>query len=123
MSSNIKRVLDINTGHLRPRDIEKLNEILEFGKPPFRIHEYEYGFVVAVGTMYGNTDDAIVRIKEIGLSDEFVRLMQHAHANEAMLIQFDTDADIEPGFPIFDPISGNDITSDFLEGEPEPPRM
>ena len=48
----------------------------------------------------------IEMMKEAGFSDEFVALMQNAWEKDVVFLSLDRDAQPEPGFPLFDAITG-----------------
>lgn len=120
-SSNFKKFLDISTGHLRKQDIEALEKYTGNRKADHDLklicYPSEYGWIVSVGILAVGgdakaTDGTILELKREGFSDEFIALLQHAHKNEAWMVQFDSDADYEPGFRVFDYGTDVDITDE-----------
>lgn len=120
-SSNFKKFLDVSTGHLRKQDIEALEKYT--GNPesdrPLKLicHPTEYGWIVSAGVLAVGSDaqaaaENVRALKEEGFSDEFIALLEHAHKNDAWMVQFDSDADYEPGFPVFDYGTDIDITEE-----------
>ncbi len=108
-----KSYLDLSTGHLRVKDgdlLEGIGSSRIVGSVPLLAHSTEHGYVVDMSFVRSDSE-----LKEFGFSDDFVALVAHARKNEAAFIDFDQDADYEPGFKIFDQITDADITADHAE--------
>lgn len=108
-----KSYLDLSTGHLRVKDGDLLEGIGSgkiVGSVPLLAYSTEHGHVVDMSFVRSDSE-----LREFGFSDDFVALISHARANESAFIDFDQDADYEPGFKIFDQVTDADITSDHFE--------
>lgn len=110
-SPNVKTLLDVSTAHLRPSDMEALDAIaaIEGDQPrPLRVYGDEYGWYVSVGALRGGDDGeaAVQRSRAAGLSTTFLNLMFHARSLGVEVVRFDAEADLEPGFPVFDHVIG-----------------
>jgi hypothetical protein len=105
-----KSYFDLSTGHLRVKDGELLEDMgrRELSSLPLIIHSTNHGWIIDLGAP--RNDQAI---KDLGFSDEFVALLAHAQSAGSTMVEFDTDADFEPGFPIFDQVTDEDITADY----------
>lgn len=113
-----KSYLDLSTGHLRIKDGDLLEGIGSgkiVGSIPLLAYSTEHGYVLDMSFVGSDTE-----LKEFGFSDEFLALIAHARAHEAAFIDFDQDADYEPGFKTFDQITDADITSDHFEDAKTP---
>ncbi|NTF23492.1 hypothetical protein G6L37_34545 [Agrobacterium rubi] len=109
----IKPYLDLSTGHLRVKDGDLLEGIGSgkiVGKVPFIVHSTEHGYVVDIRSVAPAQD-----IRDFGFSTEFSNLIAYAASKNAPIIDFDNDADYEPGFSIFDQVTDEDITVDHAE--------
>jgi hypothetical protein len=108
-----KSYLDLSTGHLRVKDGELLDGIgsrLIVGSVPLLAHSTEHGYVVDMSFVRTTAE-----LTDFGFSDEFIALIDLARSNDASFIDFDSDADYEPGYKIFDQITDADITADYEE--------
>lgn len=105
--------MDISTGHLRVKDGDLLEGIGAgriVGTVPVMVHNTEHGYIVDVrGTRSAE------EIREFGFSEAFAALIDHAKRNAAVIVDFDQDADYEPGFSIFDQVTDQDVTADYAE--------
>jgi hypothetical protein len=113
-----KSYLDLSTAHLRVQDgdlLEGIGSSRIVGSVPLLVHSTEHGYVVDMSFVR-----TAAELKEFGFSDEFVALIALARENEASFIDFDTDADYEPGHKIFDQITDADVTADHFEDAPAP---
>jgi hypothetical protein len=113
-----KSYFDLSTGHLRVGDsdlLEGIGSSAIVGTVPLLAHSTEHGYVVDMSFVRSDSE-----LREFGFSDDFVALVAHARANDAAFIDFDQDADYEPGFKIFDQVSDEDITADYAEDAPAP---
>lgn len=113
-----KSYLDLSTGHLRVKDgdlLEGIGSSRIVGSGPLLAYSTEHGYVVDMSFVRSDTE-----LREFGFSDDFVTLIAHARANEAAFIDFDQDADYEPGFKIFDQVTDADITADHFEDAQTP---
>jgi len=96
---------DLSTGHLRNADYEVLQSISDGERAaPIHVADHAYGFVVDVSTA-GSAD----ALQNAGLSKEFTALVDAAREAGANFIDFDSDADLDPGFPEFDPVFDEEI--------------
>ncbi len=113
-----KTYLDLSTGHLRVKDgdlLEGVGSSSIVGSVPLLVHSTEHGYVIDMSFARSDSE-----LKEFGFSNDFLALIAHARANGASFIDFDHDADYEPGFKIFNQITDADITADYAEDVPAP---
>lgn len=123
----IMKLLDLSTGHLRTSDRKLLEGYTGHGKEGDQtliVRPYEYGWQVSTsGWNYKDADDGFeVRAKaarDEGFSEEFINLMRKGVESDTVMLQFDRDAEPEPGFPIFD-WESNDAMSMPDEDETTP---
>lgn len=136
--TSFPRIFDTSTGHLRPSDHSLLERLARGeqlpGSVPTPVICYEigeYGFMVRTdgGKKSAMSDQAglvrwreekVAAMKEAGFSDEFVALMRHAWENDAVFLSLDRDNEPEPGFPLFDAVTG-EMYDDGSGEEPSAP--
>lgn len=90
--------VDLSTGHLRRSDFHLLEDIAAHVVPaPLQVYDHGYGWIIGVKNA-GTVDE----LKAVGLSDEITALVDAARESGADYIDFDADADLDPGFPEYD---------------------
>lgn len=113
----IKSMLDASTQHLKKQDREALQRLADSQKgenwPTPHVYEQEFGWYISAGVMYGDdVADGQERLREEGFSEEFIALMTSAKERDISMVSFDTDAEPEPGFKLFDEETDEEIPSD-----------
>lgn len=106
--------MDLSTAHLRVRDADLLEGIGNgeiVGNLPVVMFNTRNGYIVDLRAERTTPE----KLSEFGFSDEFIALIEHARRNDATFVDFDNDADYEPGFSIFDQETDEDITSAMAE--------
>lgn len=106
--------MDVSTAHLRVRDAELLEGIVTgeiVCNVPVVTFSTRNGYIVDLRAERTTPE----RLAEFGFSDEFIALIDHARRNDAVFVDFDNDADYEPGFSIFDQETDEDITVAMAE--------
>lgn len=89
---------DLSTGHLRHLDYHLLEDIsADLNPAPVNVYDHGHGWIVDIKSAGSEAD-----LKAAGLSDEFLALVAAARESGADLLDFDADADLDPGFPEFD---------------------
>lgn len=120
--TNFPTIFDTSTGHLKPSDHGLLDRFKGDGNTPllgapvicYGIDEYGWMVRTDGGRKSNGSEEAleewradkVARMKDAGLSDEFVALMLHAWENDAVFLSLDRDAEPTPGFPLFDAVTG-----------------
>jgi hypothetical protein len=103
-----RKMLDVTTAHLRRQDRHVMEALAveqnaEDGFPRPHVYKQEYGWYISTGIMYGESvEDGENDLREAGFSEEFIKLIVHAHSLDCALVNFDSDGDLEPGFEVFD---------------------
>lgn len=113
----IKTMLDASTLHLRKQDRDALQRLAESQKsenwPTPHVYEQGYGWYISAGIMYGdNVADGQERLREEGFSEDFIALMTSAKERDIAMVSFDSDAEPEPGFKLFDFETDEELPSD-----------
>mgnify|MGYP000971730508 CR=1 FL=1 len=114
-SANVakKAYFDISTEHLRVKDGDLLDGIGSgriAGFVPVIVHNTEHGYIVDL-----RSAKSAEKLREFGFSENFTDVISHVLDNGASLIDFDQDADCEPGFSLFDQVTDEDITIEVAE--------
>ncbi|WP_315921351.1 hypothetical protein [Mesorhizobium sp. SP-1A] len=108
---------DLSTGHLRHNDYHLLQDVSDDLNPaPIHAYDHSYGWIVDVKSAGPEAD-----LKAAGFSDEFLALVAAARESGADLLDFDQDADLDPGFPEFDAATGELVKPE--EDTPSAPGM
>lgn len=96
---------DLSTGHLRQADYHLLEDIAFHQIPaPVSVYDHGYGWIVDAKSA-GSAEE----LKAVGLSDEFVALVAAAREVDVDIIDFDSDADLDPGYPEYDSVTDERI--------------
>lgn len=108
---------DLSTGHLRHNDYHLLQDVSDDLNPaPIHAYDHGYGWIIDVKSAGPEAD-----LKAAGFSDEFLALVAAARESGAELLDFDADADLDPGFPEFDAATDELVKPD--EDAPSVPGM
>lgn len=103
-----KPFVDLSTGHLRHMDYHILEDFTGSNVPtPLKVYGHGYGWIVDVKSA-GSDEE----LRQAGLSEGLVTIIEAAREAGADILDFDRDADLDPGFPSFDP-----ETDELLEAE------
>lgn len=102
MEREIQKMLIVSTAHISKDD----NEILgTFGEPDgpmcLIVDPYPYGYIVWIGT-YSGDEEYPGQIKDEGLSDEFISLMELAEQLGCEYLKLDRDGPIYDDLPTFE---------------------
>jgi hypothetical protein len=100
VSTNLRKLLDVNTGHVTPADAG----ILEERAGSLNVHPMreEYGFFVWVPTA-DLLDEYIETFREeSGVSDAFLGLLRYAREHDCDWLLLDRDAPFLADLPTFD---------------------
>lgn len=103
-----RKMLDVTTAHLRKQDRHAMEALgaaqnPEGGFPLPHVYEQEFGWYISTGIMYGDSvEEGEDVLREAGFSEEFIKLIVHAHSLDCALVNFDRDGELEPGFDVFD---------------------
>lgn len=122
-SPNLRQFLTVSTGHLRSQDIEALRRYtgtMEGDRSlALACSPSEHGWMVNTDILMSKLDDGegVQELKSEGFSDEFVALVRHARDNDAWMLKFDADAAYEPGFPVYQFGTDNEV---YREDETRP---
>jgi hypothetical protein len=109
-----KPFVDLSTGHLRLMDYHILEDLTGSNVPaPLKVYGHGYGWIIDVKS--AGTDD---ELKEAGLSDGIISIIKSAREAGADILDFDRDADLDPGFPEFDA-----VTDELVKPEEDAPSV
>lgn len=112
-----KPLANVSTSHLRHNDYHLLQDISDDLNPaPIHAYDHGYGWIVDV-----KSAGSVADLKAAGFSDEFLALVAAARESGADLLDFDQDADLDPGFPEFDAATDELVKTE--EDAPSTPGM
>lgn len=134
---NFWTLLDLSTGHLKPQDFKLL---AEYRGPNSSGRDWDegqslyvtplaHGWLIStsgatacpqIGELADESarvdrEDRVAAMREEGFSDEFVAIYVFACENGVADIRFDADASYLPGFPAFDPVTGDRVEEEEEE--------
>jgi hypothetical protein len=120
----MQKLLDLSTAHITSKDARLLEAYRADRKPSGKAlvaYPFEYGWTVSTtGMLDGAADraDRLTAIRNEGFSEHFIRVLNHAADQDAVLVRFDADADFEPDLPRFDWENGDEMIVDAASPAP-----
>lgn len=100
---SVHTYLDASTGYVTAEDARRLDELsLLGGSSPLRVIDHEYGFWIhhnADAEENRSTLGLPAARAELGLSDDFWKLMDEAHRRGCSWVNLDKDGDTDIDLP------------------------
>ena len=89
----ILNFMDISSAHLRDADVP----LLDAGGLPISSMSYEFGYIVSTAPLIeaSTREDQVMKLREHGLSEQFIGAARKAAENGCWLLRFEMDADID----------------------------
>lgn len=105
VKSNIRPMLDISTSNLTQEDTGILTQmaqgyIAELGLG--RVVSHEYGYILFINGDSAALAETVDAMDKVGLSANVAYIYRGAVECNAMLVNFDADADTVEGLPTYD---------------------
>lgn len=104
-----EKYLDLSTAHLTEQDNAILTAIADGGADVavVRFARHEYGYILFIPLVDSEElperrRDEAMKAKMLGMSTEFVELIQYARGKECRIVNIDRDADAEGDLPTFE---------------------